>query len=282
MDEAVRKIAAYRTVECNMQISTVVKGNALSSQGKYEEQNYLNPASPFQKRVYRQEIFFPMDNPAKPGAEPNRSVVVCQCAPVREEGKVWFYQTIEGTKSYRYVQLAELENAVIRSRQQQKYPMISVIRQLGGLAGTLSELAFNFDLDGEAKPDVINNTVTNDENTGKENVWKITGKLKKSQFDNMLKQMGGVNKKKQYPPELLTDIEICLRQDNLFPARIRHLHRNSEEALPETVLMEIVYHGIKLNGEVIPEYRFAMAKPDGVFKLPEDITTQFIRSLGLR
>jgi hypothetical protein len=278
LDESVRKIMSYRTVECNMQISTVVNGSTLTSQGKYEEQNYPNPASPFQRKVYRQEIYFNMDNPADPGTEPNRSTIVCQCTPIRAEGRIWFYQSIEGTKSYRYIQLAELEDAVNRSRQQQKFPLVSVIRQLGGLAGTLNELAFNFDISAEAKQAVVDST---DDNVGKKNVLRITGTLKKNQFDYLLKQMGGVNKKKQYPKELLTDVEIDLQQDNLFPVRIQYLHRNSEEALPETALMKILYCNVKLDGDIIPEYRFAAAKPDGVFQL-QDITPQFVRSLGLR
>lgn len=274
LKKSIQSILSLKTIECNLRLNITVDGIDYPARGKYEEQSLSQPVSTFQQSVFRQDVHFPMDMPSKPGDEANRMTIVCHCSQDRQNGRIWIYKSIEGTKMLHFIRLAALEDAILRAKKQGDYTTVGVTPRLGGLAGSLKEILETYDFQEQVEHVVL-------DDADKTPVWKIKGSLKQIHFDNLVRAWGGLKKRGQYPVELASDIEIFLGQTDFFPHRIRYLNRNSETEEPHRVLSEITYFDIVLNGEGIPEYRFTAFKQDGIFNL-HDVTKDYIKALGLR
>lgn len=259
-----------------MRLDVVVDGVAFSARGRYVEQALTHPISEFQRSMFRQDLNFLMDMPTTPGSEPNRMTIVCYASTDYEKGRIWRYRSVEGNKSIDFIRLADLENAIKRSRKPDLHRTAGETWNLGGLVGMLKQIDRFYEID-----EVVQDGGS-DENTP---LWKMTGKLRKPYFDSFAKPLGGVDKKGRYPSELPSDLEIHLGRHDLFPYKIRYLNRPSEASSSLRMLSEIAYFDVLLNGEEIPELHFMTfdrgEMSEGVFDF-QDATRSFIRSLGLR
>lgn len=274
LQKSIHSIMSLKTIECSLRLNIVVDGIEYQARGKYEEQTLLQPVSNFQRSVFRQDVYFPMDMPSKPGDEANRMTIICHCSKDRQNGRIWVYKSIEGEKTLQFIRLAALEDAINRSEMQKILPTVGSAQKLGGLAGTLQEISNTYDFQEQAEQTVL-------DDANKTPVWKIKGMLKKVHFDRLINAWGGLKKKDQYPVELASDIEVHLGRNDFFPYKIRYLNRNSEKTEPNRIVSEVTYFDIMLNGEEIPEYRFTAFKQDGVFNF-QDVTDHYIWSLGLK
>jgi hypothetical protein len=219
-----------------------------------------------------------MNSPVTSGTEPNRMTIVCHLSEDREKNKIWQYTSIEGEKTFNIIRISQVEDAIKRSKKTPAFTQITEVRNLGGLAGQLRQISQIYDFPNPPQPEKL-------ENEGETiDIWKLTGILQQTHFDNLLKRFGGLDKKKRYPPELPSDIELWVGQADGFPYKIRYLNRPSEKSEKRTQLFQSSYFNVILNGEAIPAVRFATFDqgeyPEGIFS-SQDITNTFIRSLGL-
>lgn len=278
LNNSITATRQLKTIECNMRVDVFVDGIEFSARGRYEEQAIPNAPGEFQRSMYRLDLNFQMAPSSAPGSEPNRLTIVCHASPEREKGRLWRYQSIEGEKKLSFIKLFDLENAVNRSNQKGIFPSSSETRNLGGLNGMLRQIKQFYDFSENALQ-----TVTED--MEKVPVWIVRGTIKEAHFETLLKSLGGIDKKKRYPSDLPSDIEIHIGKNDLFPYKIRYMNRKTAESIPKGVLSETTYFDIILNGEPIPEINFSTFDkgelPEGVFNF-EDRTQAFIRSIGLR
>ena len=254
-----------------------VLGKEHTARGKYEEQRLANPPpGDFQRSMYRLDLNFVMDAPTLPGVEPNRLTIVCYPKPEREMGRLWRYTSIEGEKSVRYVQLASLEDAVRRTNKQSLVGSVGETKNLGGLTGTLKQIARFYEFADPPKEAVM-------EGGESQPVWKIVGTLRPGFWERMIQTFGGLERKTfNYPRQMPTDIEIYIGRDDAFPYKIEYQNRPQEDSPKRTLLTRIVYFDVSLNGEPIPEFKFSAFDkgelPEGVLQA-DDETDQVIGTL---
>ncbi|MDR0869934.1 MAG: hypothetical protein LBN39_03995 [Planctomycetaceae bacterium] len=274
LEQTIKSVAAIKTIESDIRMDVFVDGIEFSARGRYEEQAVPKPAAtPFLRSMYRLDVNFLSDVPAAPGSERNRMTLVCHLDTDREKNQIWQYTSIEGTKTLNAIKISLLEDAVKRSGKLPYFGSVSEVRNLGGLAAQLKQLAVFYDFD------------TLQKDTGKDNVWKITGAVRKEHFDKLIARFGGIDKKKRYPSDFPSDAEIWIGRDDFFPYKIIYYNRPSENSPKRNILYRSSYFNTKLNSTEIPPEMFATFEegeyPDGVFGLL-DITAVVIRSLGLR
>jgi hypothetical protein len=278
LTQSIDRILMLKTVESDIRIDVQVDGIEYSARGRYEEQALPKPlAGEFLRSMYRLDINFLTNIPAVPGSEPNRMTVVCHLSEDREQNQIWQYMSIEGEKTFNIIKISPVENAIKQSKKEPRFTQISEVRNLGGLAGQLRQIDRFYEFPAPAQPETL-------EEGGSIAVWKITGVLRPTYFDNLIKEFGGLDKKKRYPPVFPSDIEIWIGCHDEFPYKIRYLNRPSEKSVKRTLLLQSSYFNVILDGEEIPSIRFATFEQgeylEGVFGF-QDITTSFIQSLGL-
>ena len=251
-----------------------VMGKEYTANGKYEEQRLANPPpGDFQRSMYRLDLNFMMAGPTKSGSEPNRLTIICHPVADREMGRHWQYTSIEGVKTVKFVRLAALENAVRQTGKQETIGSVGEIKDLGGVAGTLKQIARFYEFTDIPKESVLEDGRA---------VWKITGSLSSDHWETMVKAFGGLERKKFYPRQMPTDIEVCIGKDDVFPYRIEYRNRPLRDSPKRTLLTRIVYFDVILNGEPLPELKFSAFDegklPEGVLRAIDD-TNRVIQSI---
>ncbi len=273
-------VQLLQSIEAGIRMDVAVLGKEYSVRGKYEEQRLQNPPpGDFQRSMYRLDLNFVMDSPSLPGTEPNRLTIVCHPTSDRDSGRLWQYVSIEGDKTVKYFKLAALEDAVRRSNKQALLGSVGEIKNLGGLLGTLKQIARFYEFTESPKETVM-------EGGSSLSVWKLVGTLRPEYWDKMVKVFGGLEPKTQnFPGQMPTDIEIFIGRDNAFPYKIEYQNRLQKESTTRTLLTRIVYFDVSCNGEPIPEFKFSAfdkgESPEGVFQTTDE-TARLIRSLGLQ
>ncbi|MDR1291048.1 MAG: hypothetical protein LBK06_07605 [Planctomycetaceae bacterium] len=309
LKKSIDTISRFVRVECDMRVSTFVGGVEFPANGKYEEQAVAasgtynvdnndnnntdnspkNQLSEFQRTMYRQELNFITDKlPVQ--AEPNRVILVCY--PNKNDsknGNIWQFRSINGNKTLQQINIDAVEAAIKKSFgtgadgnvQEQivvgdasMFKQVGMLWNVGGIAGVLGQISRFYEFVEPPKVDMIENTKT----------VKLVGSLRKTYFDILLKDHGGLESNDRYPSNLPCDIEVYIGADDHFPRKIRYLNRKTELAKPTNLLVEINYTNIKINGNPIPEHRFSTFQsevPTGVSKI-DSSTEQYIKSLGLQ
>ncbi|MDR1963624.1 MAG: hypothetical protein LBQ50_07575 [Planctomycetaceae bacterium] len=278
MKQSIDRILSLKTIESDIRMDVHVDGVEYSARGRYEEQALPKAlAGNFLRSMYRLDIHFLTNIPTAPGSEPNRMTVVCHLSEDREQNQIWQYRSIEGEKSFNIIKIAPVENAIKQSKKEPRFTQISEVRNLGGLAGQLRQIDRFYEFSTPAQTETF-------EEDGSIVVWKIAGVLRQAYFEDLLKQFGGLDKKKKYPPDFPSDIEIWIGSHDGFPYKIRYLNRSSEKSVKRFLLLQSTYFNVILDGEEIPSVRFATFEQgehlEGVFGF-QDITAAFIKSLGL-
>lgn len=278
LEQSIKSILLLKTIKTDIRMDIVVEGAEFSARGRYEEQIFPKAAAgSFLRSMYRLDVNFLSDVPVAPDSEPNRMTLVCHLDENRAKNQIWQYTSIEGKKSFDIIRVSSLEDAIKRSKKELLFGPVSSVKNLGGLAAQLRQLAYFYDfkmLKSEEK-----------NGTPAENVWKITGSIKPELFEKTIARFGGVNEKKQYPSDFPSDTEIWFGKDDFFPHKIIYHNRPSEQSPKRVLLYQASYFNVELNGREIPASQFSTFEqgeyPDGVFGFT-DITTAVIRSLGLR
>ncbi|MDR2115184.1 MAG: hypothetical protein LBP87_02260 [Planctomycetaceae bacterium] len=278
LKQSIDRILSIKTIESDIRMDVYVDDVEYSARGRYEEQALPKPlAGEFLRSMYRLDINFLTNVPASPGSEPNRMTVVCHLSEDREQNQIWQYTSIEGEKTFNIIKISPVENAIKQSKKEPRFTQISEVRNLGGLAGQLRQIDRFYEFVAPAQPETL-------EEDDSILVWKITGTIRLNYFDDLIKQFGGLDKKKRYPQDFPSDIEIWIGRNDGFPYKIRYLNRPSEKSSKRTLLLQSSYFNVILDGEAIPSVRFATFEQgeylDGVFGF-QDITASFIQSLGL-
>jgi hypothetical protein len=311
LKRSINTISRFVRVECNMRISTFIGGVEFPASGRYEEQsvaasssnennsnestNNLSKSqlSEFQRTMFRQELYFAMDKlPIQ--AEPNRVILVCY--PNRNDsknGNIWQFRSINGNKTLQQINIDTVEAAIKKSfgdnaeanarasiREQVGVPdswmfkQVGMLWNVGGISGVLGQISRFYEFGELPKVEVIDGA----------KVLKLVGSLRKTYFELLVKDHGGIVSGNRYPASLPCDIEVYIGVDDSFPRKIRYLNRKNELAKPINLLVEINYNNIIINGDQIPEHRFSTFQnevPAGVSKI-ESNTEQYIKSLGLQ
>ncbi|MDR2441041.1 MAG: hypothetical protein LBE12_16900 [Planctomycetaceae bacterium] len=278
LKQSIDRILSIKTIESDIRMNVYVDGNEYSARGRYEEQAIPKPlAGEFLRSMYRLDINFLTNVPTAPGSEPNRMTVVCHLSEDREQNQIWQYLSIEGEKTFNIIKISPVENAIKRSKKEPRFTQISEVRNLGGLAGQLRQIDRFYEFIVPALPETL-------EEDSSIVVWKITGVVRPNYFDSLIGQFGGLDKKKKYPPNFPSDVEIWIGRNDGFPYKIRYLNRPSEKSTKRSLLLQSSYFNVILDGEEIPAVRFATFDQgeylEGVFGF-QDITASFIQSLGL-
>ncbi|MDR1054043.1 MAG: hypothetical protein LBL39_07690 [Planctomycetaceae bacterium] len=311
LKKSIDSISRFVRVECNMRVSTFVGGVEFPASGKYEEQAVAasgtqniennddnntdnspkNHLSEFQRTMYRQELNFVTDKlPIR--AEPNRVILVCY--PNKNDsknGNIWQFRSINGNKTLQQINIDAVEAAIKKSfgtgeeaggnvrgqivvGDSDMFKQVGMLWNVGGIAGVLGQISRFYEFGELPKAETIDNTKT----------VKLVGSLRKTYFDLLLQDHGGLEAKDRYPSHLPCDIEVYIGADDSFPRKIRYLNRKTESAKPTNLLVEINYTNITINGNPIPEHRFSTFQnevPIGVSKIDSN-TDQYIKSLGLQ
>ncbi len=276
LDQSIAAIQSHQTIECNLRMSVWVDGIEYASRGRYEEQA-VSAGTPnnFLRSMYRLDINDISDVSLTPGTDPNRMTVVCHVAANRENSQIWQYKSVEGQKSLRFIRTNPLETAIRNSKKRTDLSCIAEVENLGGLAGTLKQIARLYEFTAEPVED----------QEADMSVWKWTGTLRKERYDVLLKQFGGLGKKNALPSDFPSDIEVHIGQGDAFPYKITFLNRPYEDSKKRTPLSETTYFDVILNGEPIPAGNFPPfsengRRPEGLFNFQDD-TNLTIRALGL-
>ena len=268
-------LQSLHIIEAGVRVEVFVMGKEYVARGKYEEQRLSNPPpGDFQRSMYRLTLNF--DALTFPSSEPNRLMIVCHPTSDRETGRLWKYTSIEGNKSVEYVMLAKLEDAVRRTNKQATIGNVGETKNLGGLVGTLKQIARFYEFTDPPQKNVL-------EGGESQSVWRIVGSLRTDFEESMAKAFGGLDKKtKNFPNQMPTNVEIYIGTDDAFPYKIEYQNRPKTDSPKRTALTRIVYFDVFLNGEPIPELKFSAFDkgdlPEGVFQ-PTDITDRVIRSI---
>jgi hypothetical protein len=271
-------LLAARTIECDMRIETFVDGKEYTAKGQYVEQ-VLPHATPnsFFRSVYRLEItYFSMNAPMASDAELNQMTLVCHISENGERHQIDQYTSIEGVKSGSTIDLKKLEERIKAANQQIAFSQVSVVRNLGGLAGMMRQISRFY----EFLPP------TQDKLRDEETIpaWKLTGTLQNRHRQELLSRFGGLNKQGHYPADFPSDIEIWLGRHNDFPYKIRYLRRTSEKSEQKELLFQESFYKVVLNETpFLPftDLKFAPLKfPEDVFSVRDD-TEKYIKELGL-
>ncbi|MDR0338318.1 MAG: hypothetical protein LBI18_14675 [Planctomycetaceae bacterium] len=278
LQQSINRILTLKTIESDIRMDVRVDGVEYSARGRYEEQALPKPlAGEFLRSMYRLDINFLTNIPAVPGSEPNRMTVVCHLSEDREQNQIWQYISIEGEKAFNIIKISPVENAIRKSKREPRFSQISEVRNLGGLAGQLRQIDRFYEFTTPAQPEML-------EEGGSFVVWKIAGVIRPSYFDSLMNQFGGLGKKKKYPLDFPSDVEIWIGRQDGFPYKIRYLNRPSEKSVKRSLLLQSSYFNVILDGEEIPVIRFAAFEQgehlEGVFGF-QDVTASFIQSLGL-
>ncbi|MDR2757644.1 MAG: hypothetical protein LBC20_18290 [Planctomycetaceae bacterium] len=278
LKQSIDRILSIKTIESDIRMNVYVDGIEYSARGRYEEQALPKPlAGEFLRSMYRLDINFLTNIPTTPGSEPNRMTVVCHLSEDREQNQIWQYISIEGEKTFNIIKISPVEKAIKQSKKEPRFTQISEVRNLGGLAGQLRQIDRFYEFITPALPETLeeDNSIV---------VWKIIGVVRPNYFDGLINQFGGLDKKKRYPPNFPSDIEIWIGRNDGFPYKIQYLNRPSEKSTKRSFLLQSSYFNVILDGEEIPSVRFATFEQgeylEGVFGF-QDITTSFIQSLGL-
>ncbi|MDR1270583.1 MAG: hypothetical protein LBK82_13760, partial [Planctomycetaceae bacterium] len=223
LKQSIDRILMLKTIESDIRMDVQVDGIEYSARGRYEEQALPKPlAGEFLRSMYRLDINFLTNVPAVPGSEPNRMTVVCHLSEDREQNQIWQYMSIEGEKTFNIIKISPVENAIKQSKKEPRFTQISEVRNLGGLAGQLRQIDRFYEFLTPAQAE----TLEEGESIA---VWKITGVIRPTYFDSLIKQFGGLDKKKRFPPVFPSDIEIWIGRNDGFPYKIRYLNRPSEK-----------------------------------------------------
>ncbi|MDR2169456.1 MAG: hypothetical protein LBP59_04870 [Planctomycetaceae bacterium] len=315
LKKSIDAISRFIRVECNMRISTFVDGVEFPASGKYEEQSvaatkapelesdkfggveavdnsHKNLSSEFQRTMYRQELYFTMDS-LSVQTEPNR--IILACYPNRNDsknGNIWQFRSINGNKTLHQINIDAVEAAIKRAQRNgggnisggvgsfgrgnigaMNFGQVGMLWNVGGLAGVLGQVDRFYEFAELPKRETVDN----------KKAYKLVGSMRRAYFDLLVKNHGGLDKGNRYPSNLPCDIEVYIGVNDFFPYKIRYLNRKTENAKPVNLLLEINYENIVINGDPIPEHRFATFQnevPAGVSKI-ESNTEQYIKSLGL-
>lgn len=278
VQDSLKMLLAARTIECDMRIETFVDGKEYTAKGQYVEQ-VLPHATPnsFFRSVYRLEItYFSMNAPMASDAELNQMTLVCHISENGERHQIDQYTSIEGVKSGSTIDLKKLEERIKAANQQIAFSQVSVVRNLGGLAGMMRQISRFY----EFLPP------TQDKLRDEETIpaWKLTGTLQNRHRQELLSRFGGLNKQGHYPADFPSDIEIWLGRHNDFPYKIRYLRRTSEKSEQKELLFQESFYKVVLNETpFLPftDLKFAPLKfPEDVFSVRDD-TEKYIKELGL-
>jgi hypothetical protein len=220
--------------------------------------------------MYRLELVF-TPGPTVSSADPNRMTLVCRPATNGERGQVEQFTALEGNKSFRTIDLNQLEERLRKTNKELFFRQVSEVRNLGGLAGKMRQISrfYEFSLpvqenlqDGETIPTL-----------------KLTGQLRSMFQKELLPQFGGLDKRGNYPANFPSDIELWIGRADDFPYKIRYLRRLSETSERKDLLFQESFFKVELEGKPIPDSEFTLLPPEDISST--DDTSNFLRSLGL-
>ncbi|MDR2762821.1 MAG: hypothetical protein LBB88_09490 [Planctomycetaceae bacterium] len=321
LKRSIDTISQVVRVECNMRVSTFVNGVEFPAKGRYEEQSVAATAmekdrdrerdkdrdkskneglsnlvgerlSGFQRTMYRQELYF-MTGGLSDQAEPNRVILVCY--PNRgdsKSGNIWQFRSINGNKTLYQINIDAVEAAVKRSvvgenRENYvsgkvgeqvggvdiRFSQVGKLWNVGGLAGVLGQIDRFYEFTELPKTETIEEGVK---------AIKLVGSMRSVYLEFLLSNQG-FKGGDRYPLNLPSDIEVYIGLVDSFPRRIKYFNRRGVKSKPTTLLVEINYENVIINGDPIPEHRFSTFQsevPAGVSKIDAS-TEQYIKSLGL-
>ena len=278
VQDSLKMLLAARTIECDIQFETFVDGKEYTAKGQYVEQ-VLPQATPhsFFRSVYRLEVtYFPMTASGVSDAELNQMTLVCHVSEDGERHQIDQYTSIEGLKSGITIDLKKLEERITAANQEMVFSQVSVIRNLGGLAGMVRQISRFYEFSPPKQENL----------QGEETVpaWKLTGTLQNRHRQEWLPRFGGLNKQGHYPADFPSDVEIWIGRHNDFPYKIRYLRRTSETSEQKELLFQQSFYKVLLNGTpFLPftDLKFAPLKfPEEIFSV-QDYTENFIKALEL-
>jgi hypothetical protein len=276
--DSLNVLLATRTIECDIRIETFVDKKEYTAKGQYVEQ-VLPRAAPnsFFRSVYRLEItYFSMNAPMASDAELNQMTVVCHASADGGRHQIDRYTSIEGVKTGSTIDLKKLEERIKAANQEIVFSQVSVVRNLGGLAGMMRQINRFYEFA----------TPTQENLRDQETIptWKLTGTLQNRHRQELLPWFGGLNNQGHYPADFPSDIEIWIGRHNDFPYKIRYLRRTSEKSEQKEMLFQQSFYKVVLNETPFQPYtdmKFAPLQfPTDVFSV-RDETDDFINKLGL-
>jgi len=276
--DSLNMLLSARTIECDLRIETFVDDKEYTAKGQYVEQvlSRVTPNS-FFRSVYRLEItYFSMNAPMANDAELNQMTLVCHASEDGERHQIDRYTSIEGVKSGSTIDLKKLEERIKAANQEIAFSQVSVVRNLGGLAGMMRQISRFYEFASPTQENLRDQEMIP--------VWKLTGSLQNRHCQALLTKFGGLNKQGHYPADFPSDIEIWIGRHNDFPYKIRYLRRTSEKSEQKKLLFQQSFFKVALNETPFQPYtdlKFSPLKfPADVFSV-RDETDDFIKALGL-
>ncbi|MDR3109968.1 MAG: hypothetical protein LBU65_09845 [Planctomycetaceae bacterium] len=264
------KLRSHESLKANIRMDITLDGEEYATQGKYvEEEATITSGDDLSRSRFRLDLNFPLSSSESLGKGLNKMTVIC------DKEIVWQYISIENNTWLNKIDINKVLDAIKKSPKKSKFSTVGGITGLGGLGGLVRSIRDNYVFTNEPVDFLLKGKTPL-------KVWKISGTMQPDLRGRLETELGKTKEQTIFPSHLPTDVEIYVGQDDDFPYRV-HYYNTPDPNHPQTrtSITQLVFFDVLINDGTIPSYLFKSSFDQNNTSGQNDITDDFIKSLGL-